>query len=394
MFNEFEQITLDRELSQDELQRYLFRLVEELNFRISAVENNEIDVAELTKDLPDVIKGKDGDDGVTYYTWIKYSPNADGSNMTNLPDANTKYIGISYNNLSPTESSSPTDYTWSRLKGEQGIQGVQGIQGETGAQGVGVTNITNQYYYSTSPTELSGGGWSTDMPTYDATKYLWIRQKIDYSDGNSTYTTAAHDAELDAAIQRITESEGDISEITVRVGGIEVTVEGTRTDIGTLDDRLTANEEATASTSDNLTELQSIIAGMSTDINGLEVTVDNYEAIVAQLRQANSELTSQLAERTQRLNDIISQFNNYVAEEGQYMRYGDDGLELGAEDSQFKTVIDNRRMAFMDGTTVTAYVSGEMFNMNNAEVKGTLKKGGYEEHVQENGGVFTVWVGV
>lgn len=394
MFNEFEQITLDKELSPDELQRYLFRLVEELNFRISAVENNEIDVSELAKGIPDVIKGRDGEDGedgITYYTWIRYSPNADGSNMTNVPDVNTKYIGISYNNLSSTESSDPLDYTWSRIKGEQGAQG---DPGSPGAQGIGVTNLTNQYYYSTSPDELVGGGWSNDMPAYDPSKYLWIRMKVDYSDGNTGYTTPAHDEELDVAVQRLSTAEGNIDSITVNINGIEVTLEGYNSDLLSIGDRLSANEQATSSVSDNVTELQTVITGMNTDINNLEVLVDNYEGIVAQLRQSNSELVSALAERTQRLNDIIEQFNNYVADEGQYIRYGDDGLELGAEDSQFRTVIDNRRMAFMDGNTVTAYVSGEMFNMNNAEVKGTLKKGGYEDHIQADGGIYTVWVGV
>ncbi len=64
------------------------------------------------------IAGKPGADGITYYTWIKYSNNADGSNMTDNPDS--KYIGIAYNKLEKTESTNPKDYSWTLIKGEDG----------------------------------------------------------------------------------------------------------------------------------------------------------------------------------------------------------------------------------------------------------------------------------
>ena len=531
MLNDFEQITLDRVLTQDELQRYIFRLVEDLNFRVRSVETEaeNIDVSAILDSIPDAVNGKDGEDGVTYYTWIKYSPNADGSNMTNLPQADTKYIGISYNNLSPTESTDPTDYTWSLFKGQNGedgngialvtitygksssestqpsswggsvptlskgdwlwvktvtdytdstskttiqksyvgtdgedgtngtngqdgqdgspayvhiawansadgtvdfsttvsygksymgvytdntladsndpedynwskIKGETGSQGQTGAtgpQGISVISIDNQYVYSDSPTTLpSSPAWSTDVPTYDPTKYLWIRQVITYSNGSTTYTTAAHDAEMDDAISRLSDAENIIQQTTITIGDITVTVEGSARDIEDLTDRLTGTESAIDSISDGLTDLGTSVSGLTTTINGIEVSVDDLIARMAELREQNSELTAELTERTEQLNNIVTRFNNYVAEEGQYMRYGDQGLELGAEGSQFKTVIDNQRMAFMDGSTTTAYVSGQLFNMNNAVVKGTLKKGGYEEQVRTDGSVYTVWVGV
>ena len=402
MLNDFEQISLDRTLSQDEIQRYIFRLVEDLNFRIRAVEDDKssVNVEAIAEKVSASVSGKDGE---TYYTWIKYSPNADGSDMTNLPQADTAYIGISYNNLSPIESDDPTDYTWSRLKGEQGATGATGATGETGpagedgadgADGVGVTSISNQYYYSTSATELSGGGWSTDMPSYDASKYLWIRQVISYSDGTTSYTAAAHDAEFDAAIERLTSVESDVGTITVTINGIEVEVEANAINLSGLSGRVDGAESALTSLSELMTNMDGDLSGLYVRVNGIDIALEDYERYIRELREANSALTADLARRTQMLNDIITSFNNYVAEEGQYMRHGEQGLELGAANSNFKTIIDNQRMAFMDGNTVTAYVSGQMFNMNNAVVKGTLKKGGYEEQVRTDGSVYVVWTGV
>ena len=38
--------------------------------------------------------GKTGATGVSYYTYVRYSANADGSSMTRLPEKDTAYIGI------------------------------------------------------------------------------------------------------------------------------------------------------------------------------------------------------------------------------------------------------------------------------------------------------------
>ena len=77
------------------------------------------------------IKGEDGiglpgENGKTYYTWVAYSDNADGSGMYQQPNENTKYIGIAVNKETAVESTNPTDYTWSKFKGEDGKDGEDG----------------------------------------------------------------------------------------------------------------------------------------------------------------------------------------------------------------------------------------------------------------------------
>lgn len=68
----------------------------------------------------DGIPGAAGADGKTYYTWVAYSDNADGTGMYQQPKDTTKYIGIAVNKETATESSDPSDYTWSKFKGEDG----------------------------------------------------------------------------------------------------------------------------------------------------------------------------------------------------------------------------------------------------------------------------------
>lgn len=75
--------------------------------------------------LQDGEQGTPGADGSSLYTWVKYSQAADGSHMTDNP-TDAVYIGIAYNKTSATESTNPEDYSWSKIKGENGDDGSDG----------------------------------------------------------------------------------------------------------------------------------------------------------------------------------------------------------------------------------------------------------------------------
>lgn len=82
---------------------------------------------------PQGIQGEPGADGQPRYTWLKYA-DTPTSGMSDLPDGKD-YIGLAYNKTTPSESSNYSDYTWSKIVGEQGPQGTQGVQGPQGPQG-------------------------------------------------------------------------------------------------------------------------------------------------------------------------------------------------------------------------------------------------------------------
>lgn len=87
------------------------------------------------EDGTDGVDGPPGKDGEATYTWIAYSDNSDGSDMYQVPNENTKYIGIAVNKDTPSESSNPDDYTWSKFRGEDGQDGLPGADGKDGADG-------------------------------------------------------------------------------------------------------------------------------------------------------------------------------------------------------------------------------------------------------------------
>ena len=138
------------------------------------------------------IPGYNGVDGKTYYLHIKYS-NDGGSTFTgNSGEDSGDYIGV-LTDLNPDDSTNPSDYKWSKIKGEQGAQGIQGLQGEKGEQGIqgekGEDGRTSYFHIKYSVN--SNGNPMTEVPstyigTYvdfteqdssDYTKYTWSRFK-------------------------------------------------------------------------------------------------------------------------------------------------------------------------------------------------------------------------
>ena len=88
-------------------------------------DNIEDDSTNPSKYTWSLIKGADGK---TLYTWLKYA-DSPTSGMSDSPSGKT-YMGIAVNKTSITESSNYSDYTWSLIKGTDGIS-VKGDKGDT-----------------------------------------------------------------------------------------------------------------------------------------------------------------------------------------------------------------------------------------------------------------------
>lgn len=197
------------------------------------------------------IPGKPGTDGRTQYTHIAYANSADGTKDFSVSDSNREYIGM-YVDFELLDSTDPSKYAWSKIKGADGADGVPGkpgtdgrtpyfhvaysnsadgskdfsvsdstnkqyigqytdftqadstdyrkyawtkIKGEDGhdgADGVGIKNVTKYYLASekNSGITVNTPGWTTTMQTMtEAKKYLWSYEIIVYTNGTSTKTT-------------------------------------------------------------------------------------------------------------------------------------------------------------------------------------------------------------
>lgn len=129
------------------------------------------------------IPGIDGTNGKTSYLHIAYANSADGKTDFNVSDSTNKtYIG-QYTDFVETDSTDPTKYSWTKIKGEVGQQG------KTGATGKGIKSVQDQYYLSTSNTKQTGGAWKNTQDEWQEGKYIWTRSFITWTDNATSYTT-------------------------------------------------------------------------------------------------------------------------------------------------------------------------------------------------------------
>lgn len=119
------------------------------------------------------IPGKPGADGRTQYTHIAYANSADGSKDFSVSDSNREYIGM-YVDFIPNDSTDPTKYAWSKIKGANGENGTPGKPGADGK---------TPYLHIAYANSADG---KTGFSTTDGTNKLYIGQYTDYTQADST----------------------------------------------------------------------------------------------------------------------------------------------------------------------------------------------------------------
>lgn len=138
-----------------------------------------------------VMRLQDGQNGTSAYVHIAYANSSDGRVDFSLTDSNRKFIG-QYSDSKQYGSEDPTKYRWSVIKGEDGQSFI---------------SAEEQFYYSTSQTELIGGEWFVGNVVYQSDKFLWKRWKCTYANPSEIkYTKAIFDNtwnEIDAKIGEI-----------------------------------------------------------------------------------------------------------------------------------------------------------------------------------------------
>ncbi|MCJ0597775.1 hypothetical protein MMJ46_10990, partial [Enterococcus cecorum] len=86
------------------------------------------------KDGADGIPGRDGQDGRTSYAHIAYADSADGQKNFSISDSHRLYIGF-YTDFNQKDSTNPSAYRWTLIKGADGQDGADGLPGKPGADG-------------------------------------------------------------------------------------------------------------------------------------------------------------------------------------------------------------------------------------------------------------------
>ena len=119
------------------------------------------------------IQGPKGETGKSTFTHIAYANSSDGKVSFSVSDSDRDYVGM-YVDEVVADSTDPTKYAWSKIKG---ADGTQGIQGKPGADG------KTPYFHIAYATSADG---KTGFSITESTGKTYIGVYTDYTKADST----------------------------------------------------------------------------------------------------------------------------------------------------------------------------------------------------------------
>lgn len=344
--------------------------------------------------------GEPGEDGKTSYSHFAYANSSDGKIGFSTTVSNGKtYIGI-YTDFVEADSTNPSDYRWSLIKGETG-NGIVGI----------VQHYAKSDSETTAPTR-----WSNTIQQPDATnKYIWYYETIQYSDDTTWDSTPR-------IIDRFAEGFSDITpyynlstskDEFVSIDGYtwSKTIPEILTDtylfqkfIITKSDGTTKELDPVAYTSfndliDKSNTLSNSITQIKTDLDikndsitsavhsiyEIKNDLDTYkQSNESKIEQTNKSITTTIKKLTEVETNTDYALKS-ITEVSGYMRYDGDKLELGKSDNSFKTELSNTEMAFVQNGEKVSYFSNNKQYVTNGEFTNTLQIGKFAFVPRANG---------
>lgn len=175
------------------------------------------------------VPGQPGRDGRTPYVHFAWANNSTGTEgfTTSKNDTTRKYMGV-YTDYTQTDSINPADYTWQRVKGEDGANGVPGKPGADGrtpyvhfAYADSADGRTGFTVLGAPGKKYMGTYTDFDQPdSTDPTKYKWSLIKGD--DGNGTKVFSTNTRYYQPAFDSYTKGTTDTFYVNESTDGVKV----------------------------------------------------------------------------------------------------------------------------------------------------------------------------
>lgn len=184
-------------------------------------------------------------------------------------------------------------------------------------------------------------------------------------------------------------------------------------DMATSDDLATVQSstdlvETRVTTAETLIEqLSDCIAVLVRDANGESLMVqteDGWSFSTANIQEtvdATSENLDNLINEVGDVNSTVDALQQAVSDLGilnDYVKIGsyedEPCIELGETDSDFKLIITNTRIMFMEGSGMPAYINNQSLHIKKAVVEEELQQGEFVWKIRSNGNLGLVWKGV
>ena len=225
-------------------------------------------------------------------------------------------------------------------------------------------------------------------------------------------TITSQGAEITALKNSITTKvwQQDINTATETLGTqyteLSQDVDSITTTVASHTARLTENGEELTAVQSTIGQLSDSISMLVTDGNGTSLmtqtengwtfSTSDIQAAVDRTSEALADLTVQCG-NTDAAVEVLQQSVSDLGVMAEYIKIGtyedEPCIELGEGDSNFKLLITNTRILFMDGSDVPAYINNKSLYIKKAVIEEELHQGGWVWKVRSNGNLGLAWKG-
>lgn len=230
----------------------------------------------------------------------------------------------------------------------------------------------------------------------------WQRFTRIYTASSGLLTFWPNEAEVNVYLTRVKVEHGDkvtdwspAPEDMATAGEVEKAQE-------TAEGAQETADEATAL----IAQLSDSISMLVTDGNGSSLmtqTEDGWTFSTSDIQNAINITSEGLDALTNDLSDVSSvvevlqQAVDDLGVTAEYIRIGtyedEPCIELGESDSDFKLIITNTRIMFMEGSDIPAYINNQSLNIKKAVIEEELQQGNFVWKIRSNGNMGLTWRG-
>lgn len=202
------------------------------------------------------------------------------------------------------------------------------------------------------------------------------RPKIEYGNKATDWTPAPEDMA----------SSTDVNEVRDEVNAVDIKVDAAQSLIQQLTDSISM-----LVTDGNGTSL------MTQTENGWTFSTAKIQSDIVSAAENLDALTNELG-NTNNTVDVLQRAVDDLGEIAEYVKIGthegEPCIELGEGDSDFKLLITNTRIMFMEGSSVVAYINNKSLHVKKAVIEEELQQGGFVWKIRNNGNMGLAWKGV
>ena len=193
--------------------------------------------------------------------------------------------------------------------------------------------------------------------------------------------------------------------LTARVSSVESDM-ATHDDINAIQNNMEGTETRVSTTESLIQQLTNSISMLVTDgegqslmtqtENGWTFSTEAIQNMVNATSENLATLMTEVGDVTSAVN-VLEQTVSDIGVLSDYVKIGtydnEPCIELGESDSDFKLVITNTRIMFMEGSSVPAYINNQSLFIKKAVIEEELQQGQFVWKARANGNLGLIWKG-